>query len=140
MNLKTLLYSFVFTSCFISSNVKFTEKDILSVDEAFILSSRIIKNKVSVSWNIKPGYYLYKKSILIKSDTDFLKHNYVYQTQSTISDEFFGESLILNDFLQIDADLLQLPNTERKDIKIIYQGCAEGKYCYPEVIKSLQNR
>lgn len=140
MNLKILLYSFVFTSCFISSNVKFTEKDILSVDEAFILSSRIIKNKVSVSWNIKPGYYLYKKSILIKSDTDFLKHNYVSKNQSTISDEFFGESIIFKDFLEIDADLLQLPNTERKDIKIIYQGCAEGKYCYPEVIKSLQNR
>lgn len=140
MNLKTLLYSFVFTSCFISSNVKFTEKDILSVDEAFILSSRIVKNKVSVSWNIKPGYYLYKKSILIKSDTDSLKHNYVSKNQSTISDEFFGESIILKDFLEIDADLLQLPNTERKDIKIIYQGCAEGKYCYPEVIKSLQNR
>jgi thiol:disulfide interchange protein DsbD len=140
MNLKTLLYSFVFTSCFISSNVKFTEKDILSVDEAFILSSRIVKNKVSVSWNIKPGYYLYKKSILIKSDTDFLKHNYVSKNQSTISDEFFGESIIFKDFLEIDADLLQLPNTERKDIKIIYQGCAEGKYCYPEVIKSLQNR
>ena len=140
MNLKILLYSFVFTSCFISSNVKFTEKDILSVDEAFILSSRIIKNKVSVTWNIKPGYYLYKKSILIKSDTDFLKHNYVSKNQSTISDEFFGESIIYKDFLEIDANLLQLPNTERKDIKIIYQGCAEGKYCYPEVIKSLQNR
>ena len=140
MNLKTLLYSFVFTSCFISSNVKFTEKDILSVDEAFILSSRIIKNKVSVSWNIKPGYYLYKKSILIKSDTGSLKHNYVSKNQSTISDEFFGESIIYKDFLEIDANLLQLPNTERKDIKIIYQGCAEGKYCYPEVIKSLQNR
>ena len=140
MNLKTLLYSFVFTSCFISSNVKFTEKDILSVDEAFILSSRIIKNKVSVSWNIKPGYYLYKKSILIKSDTNSLKHNYVSKNQSTISDEFFGESIIYKDFLEIDANLLQLPNTERKDIKIIYQGCAEGKYCYPEVIKSLQNR
>ena len=140
MNLKILLYSFVFTSCFISSNVKFTEKDILSVDEAFILSSRIIKNKVSVSWNIKPGYYLYKKSILIKSDTGSLKHNYVSKNQSTISDEFFGESIIYKDFLEIDANLLQLPNTERKDIKIIYQGCAEGKYCYPEVIKSLQNR
>jgi len=137
MNLKILLYSFVFTSCFISSNLKFTEKDILSVDEAFILSSKIVKNKVSVSWNIKPGYYLYKKSILIKSDNDSLKHNYVSKNQSTISDEFFGDSIIFKDFLEIDANLLQLHPLERKDIKIIYQGCAEGKYCYPEVIKSL---
>ena len=137
MNLKILLYSFVFTSCFISSNVKFTEKDILSVDEAFILSSKIVKNKVSVSWNIKPGYYLYKKSILIKSDNDSLKHNYVSKNQSTISDEFFGDSIIFKGFLEIDANLLQLHPLERKDIKIIYQGCAEGKYCYPEVIKSL---
>ena len=137
MNLKILLYSFVFTSCFISSNVKFTEKDILSVDEAFILSSKIVKNKVSVSWNIKPGYYLYKKSIFIKANTDSLKHNYISKNQSTISDEFFGDSIIFKDFLEIDANLLQLHPLERKDIKIIYQGCAEGKYCYPEVIKSL---
>ena len=127
MNLKILLYSFVFTSCFISSNVKFTEKDILSVDEAFILSSKIVKNKVSVSWNIKPGYYLYKKSILIKSDNDSLKHNYVSKNQSTISDEFFGDSIIFKDFLEIDANLLQLHPLVSKDIKIIYKGCAEGK-------------
>ena len=137
MYLKILLYSFVFTSCFISSNVKFTEYDILSVEEAFILSSRIVKNKIFVSWKIKPGYYLYEKSILIKADTDSLRHNYISKNQSIISDEFFGESIIFKDFLEIDANLLQLHPLERKDIKITYQGCAEGKYCYPEVIKSL---
>ena len=34
MNLKILLYSFVFLSGFIFSNTQFEEKDILNVDEA----------------------------------------------------------------------------------------------------------
>ena len=137
MYLKLLLYSFVFLSGFIFSKVQFAEKDILSVDEAFIFSSKVENTKVYVSWSIKPGYYLYKKSILITANTDSLKYNYISKNQSTISDEFFGESIIFKDFLEIDANLLQLHPLERKDIKIIYQGCAEGKYCYPEVIKSL---
>ena len=137
MYLKSLLYSFVFLSGFIFGKVQFAEKDILSVDEAFIFSSKIENTKVVVSWNIEPGYYLYKKSILIKANSDSLKYNYISKNQSAISDEFFGESIIFKDFLEIDANLLQLHPLERKDIKIIYQGCAEGKYCYPEVIKSL---
>ena len=137
MYLKSLLYSFVFISGFIFGKVQFAEKDILTVDEAFIFSSKVENTKVIVSWNIKPGYYLYKKSIFIRTNADSLKHNYISKNQSTISDEFFGESIIFKDFLEIDANLLQLHPLERKDIKIIYQGCAEGKYCYPEVIKSL---
>ena len=137
MYLKLLLYSFVFLSGFIFGKVQFAEKDILTVDEAFIFSSKVENTKVIVSWNIKPGYYLYKKSIFIRANADSLKHNYISKNQSTISDEFFGESIIYKGFLEIDANLLQLHPLERKDIKIIYQGCAEGKYCYPEVIKSL---
>ena len=137
MYLKLLLYSFVFLSGFIFGKVQFAEKDILSVDEAFIFNSKVENTKVVVSWNIKPGYYLYKKSILIKANSDSLKYNYISKNQSAISDEFFGESIIFKDFLEIDANLSQLHPSERKDIKIIYQGCAEDKYCYPEVIKSL---
>ena len=77
MYLKLLLYSFVFLSGFIFGKVQFAEKDILSVDEAFIFNSKVENTKVVVSWNIKPGYYLYKKSILIKANSDSLKYNYI---------------------------------------------------------------
>ena len=137
MYLRSLLYSFVFLSEFIFSNAQFLEKDILGVDDAFVVDSLIEENKVLISWDIKPGYYLYKKSILIKSGNDTLEHSYVVKDESQISDEFFGESIILKGALKVEAELLDVNLANLQSIKVIYQGCAEGKYCYPKRIKSL---
>ena len=137
MNSRTLLYSFVFLSGFIFSNTQFEEKDILNVDEAFVVNTLIEKNKILISWDIKPGYYLYKKSILIKVGDDSLEHNYIIKNESKISDEFFGDSVILKGALKVDAKLSSFNLSRLQSIKIIYQGCAEGKYCYPKRVKSL---
>ena len=137
MNSRTLLYSFVFLSGFIFSNVQFEQKDILSVDEAFLLNTLIEENTIVLSWEIKPGYYLYKKSILIKVGDDSLEHNYIIKNESKISDEFFGDSVILKGALKVDAKLSDVNLSRLQSIKVIYQGCAEGKYCYPKRFKSL---
>jgi len=137
MNSRILLYSFVFLSGFIFSKAQFEEKQILNVDEAFVLNTSFLENKIFISWNIKPGYYLYKKSILIKSGNDTLEHSYVLKDESQISDEFFGESIILKGALKVEAELLDVNLANLQSIKVIYQGCAEGKYCYPKRIKSL---
>jgi len=136
MNLKILLYSFVFLSGFIFSNTQFEQNDILNVDEAFVVNSLIEENKILISWGIKPGYYLYKKSILIKTGNDYLKYKYILKNELKISDEFFGESIILKGAIQVVAELSDVNLGSLKGIKIIYQGCAEGKYCYPKTIKS----
>ena len=137
MNSRTLLYSFVFLSGFIFSNVQFEQKDILDIDEAFVVNSLIEENTIVISWDIKPGYYLYKKSILIKIGDDSLDHNYILKSESKISDEFFGDSVILKGALKVDAKLSSFNLSRLQSIKIIYQGCAEGKYCYPKRVKSL---
>ena len=137
MNSRSLLYSFVFLSGFIFSNVQFEQKDILSVDEAFLLTTLIEENTIVLSWEIKPGYYLYKKSILIKVGDDSLEHNYILKNESKISDEFFGDSVILKGALKVDAKLSDVNLSRLQSIKIIYQGCAEGRYCYPKRFKSL---
>ena len=136
MNFRNLLYSFVFLSGFIFSNNKFEQKDILNVDEAFRVSTLIEANKILISWDIRPGYYLYKKSILIKAGDDSLEHNYLLKNELKISDDFFGESVIFKGALKVDAELSDVNLGSFKGIKIIYQGCAEGKYCYPKTIKS----
>ena len=137
MNLRILLYSFVFLSGFIFSNTQFEQKDILDVDEAFLVNTLIEENRILISWNIKPGYYLYKKSILIKAGDDYLEHKYILKNELKISDEFFGESVILKGALQVDASLSNVNLSSLKSIKVIYQGCAEGKYCYPKIVKSI---
>ena len=137
MNLKILLYSFVFLSGFIFSNTQFEQKDILNVDEAFVVNTLIEENKILISWDIKPGYYLYKKSILIKAGKDYLKYKYISKNELKISDEFFGESIILKGAIQVVAELSDVNLRSLSNIEVIYQGCAEGKYCYPKRVKSI---
>ena len=122
MNSRFLLYSFVFLSGFIFSNVQFSQKDILNADEAFVLSSLILENKIFVSWDIQPGYYLYKKSIVVKAGDDILEHNHIIKNESKISDEFFGDSIIFKDVLKVEAELVHVNLGKPQSIEVIYQG------------------
>ena len=137
MNSKKLLYLFVFLSGFIFSNIPFEDNDLLNVDEAFIFNVEVKKNKIIASWEIKPGYYLYKKSISIQNSNNIVKHNFISKNELRVFDEFFGESVIFKDYLSIVAEMVDNEFSEFNDIKVAYQGCAEGKYCYPKIIKSL---
>ena len=137
MNSKKLLYLFVFLSGFIFCNTPFSENDLLDVDEAFIFDAVIKKNKVIASWKIKPGYYLYKKSILIQNDNTIIEHNFISKNELKVFDEFFGESIILKGYLSVIAEIVDADINEFNEIKVAYQGCAEGKYCYPKILKSL---
>ncbi len=137
MNSKSLLYLFVFLSGFIFSNIPFAENDLLNVDEAFIFSAEVKKNKIIASWEIKPGYYLYKKSISIQDSNNIIEHNFVSKNELRVFDEFFGESIIFKGYLSVVADIVDNDFSEFNNIKVAYQGCAEGKYCYPRIIKSL---
>ena len=125
MNSRVLLYAFVFLPGLIFAGGPFIDKKILDVDEAFIFKSSIVENKILISWKIKPGHYLYKKSILIQAGDKILKHNYRSKNELKISDEFFGESVIFKGALQVDAELSDVNLRSLKSIKIIYQGCAE---------------
>ena len=137
MNRKKLLYLFVFLSGFIFSNSPFADNDLLNVDEAFIFNAEVKKNKIIASWEIKPGYYLYKKSISIQNSNNIVKHNFISKNELRVFDEFFGESVIFKDYLSIVAEIVENEFSEFNDIKVAYQGCAEGRYCYPKMIKSL---
>ena len=137
MNSKKLLYLFVFLSGFIFSNTPFEDNDLLNVDEAFIFNAEIKKNKIIASWDIKPGYYLYKKSISIQNSNNIIEHNFVSKNELRVFDEFFGESIIFKGYLSVVADIVDNDFSKFNDIKVAYQGCAEGKYCYPRIIKSL---
>ena len=137
MNSKSLLYLFVFLSGFIFSNIPFAENDLLNVDEAFIFSAEVKKNKIIASWEIKPGYYLYKKSISIENSNNIIEHNFISKNELRVFDEFFGESIIFKGYLSVVADIVDNDFSEFNNIKVAYQGCAEGKYCYPRIIKSL---
>ena len=101
MNSKKLLYLFVFLSGFISGSTPFADNDLLNVDEAFIFNAEVKNNKIIASWEIKPGYYLYKKSISIQNSNNIVEYNFVSKNELRIFDEFFGESIIFLSLIHI---------------------------------------
>ena len=137
MKSQKLLYLFVFLSGFISGSTPFADNDLLNVDEAFIFNAEVKNNKIIASWEIKPGYYLYKKSISIQNGNNIVNHNFVSKNEFRVFDEFFGESVIFKGYLSVVAEMVDNEFSEVNDLKVSYQGCAEGKYCYPKVVKSL---
>ena len=91
------------------------------------ISSSIEKNKLSLSWDIKEGYYLYLSSILIEKDGLPVDHKIDEANILFHQDEFFGETKIIREILRISLkDFDQISNS-----KIFYQGCSDKGFCYP---------
>ena len=96
-------------------------------EDVFIFSSSKEKNKLSLSWDIKEGYYLYLSSILIEKDGLPVDHKIDEANILFHQDEFFGETKIIRGILRISLnDFDQISNS-----KIFYQGCSDRGFCYP---------
>jgi len=96
-------------------------------EDVFIFSSSKEKNKLSLSWDIKEGYYLYLSSILIETDGLPVDHKIDEANILFHQDEFFGETKIIREILRISLkDFDQISNS-----KIFYQGCSDKGFCYP---------
>ena len=96
-------------------------------EDVFIFSSSKEKNKLSLSWDIKEGYYLYLSSILIETDGLPVDHKIDEANILFHKDEFFGETKIIREILRISLkDFDQISNS-----KIFYQGCSDKGFCYP---------
>ena len=65
-----------------------------------------------------------------------IAHEFILLDESVINDEFFGESLVLQNTLVVRA-VYNFTDLQNAIITIEYQGCAAGKYCYPKQRKNI---
>ena len=133
---KNLLYSFLFLACSVNAQNQFNQNDILKVEEAFILNTQLIDNVINASWQIAAEHYLYKDSIKVIINNEAIAHEFILLDESIINDEFFGESLVLQNTLFVRA-IYNSTDLQNAIIIIEYQGCAAGKYCYPRQQKNI---
>ena len=117
---------------------QFNDKDvILKAEEAFVLSGLHSENIIKASWQIAPNHYLYKDSIKVFVNNSLIQHEFIsILNEEKIVDEFFGESVVLKNTVALQA-IYTNDNLSTAVIKIAYQGCAEGKYCYPKQLKTI---
>lgn len=113
---------------------------ILPVDSAFALTALIEANtNIVLMWNMPPGYYLYKKSLVVETSANTQPLTLTLSVGVTLSDEFFGDVEVYFDKLLLSLPLSQFDPTENGtiDLLVTYQGCAEKLYCYPLMQKNV---
>ena len=117
-----------------------TDAEFLPVDEAFEpVLIPVDGNTVEVSWQITPGYYLYKDKISVNTNTENVGLGSLELPKGkTKFDEFFGESEVY--VKDVFARLSLARSTSGRtnfDLEVNYQGCAEAGLCYPPTTRVL---
>lgn len=101
--------------------------------EAFtLLPAERQGDALKLSWNIAPGYYLYRHRILIEllAPTDTGLAAIRLPEGIAHVDEHFGQVRIYRSLLEATVPLTQKPAQALK-LRISYQGCADAGVCYP---------
>ncbi len=121
----------IFFSVLLFSGIAIAQTAPLQMDEAFRPSlSRISATEVAVTWEIEPGYYLYREYLSAKSD-DGSPLKLETPDGKIKEDPGFGSTEVYYDTAR--ATLVSDAST----IELTYQGCQDGGLCYRPVTKTI---
>ena len=98
-------------------------EEVLPVDEAFNFGFIPVDDAWLVFWQVLPGYYLYRDKIRITAGGEALEVD--IPRGGMLDDDIFGRVEVLEGYLE-----LVLPR-DGSGVEVSYQGCAQGRYCYP---------
>ncbi|MEL5415166.1 MULTISPECIES: protein-disulfide reductase DsbD [Serratia] len=98
------------------------------VDQAFAFDFKQQGSQVTLNWQIRPGYYLYRQQIKLVPQQATLGA-FTLPEGLSHKDEFFGEVAIFKQQLNLQVPLQQA--TANASLSVTYQGCAEAGFCYP---------
>lgn len=105
-----------------------TGNQFVPVDQAFAFDFKQQNDKLTLSWQIRPGYYLYRQQIKLVPQQATLGP-FELPAGITHKDEFFGEVAIFKEPLALVIPLLKA--ADNASLSVTYQGCAEAGFCYP---------
>ena len=104
------------------------------VDQAFAFDFSQQGSTVTLHWQVKSGYYLYRQKISIEPHNAALSPWQLPKGQPH-HDEFFGDSEIYPQ--TIDLPLTVTRTQENPTLVVSYQGCAAAGFCYPPETKTV---
>ncbi len=103
-------------------------------DQAFAFDFQQNQHDLNLTWQIKDGYYLYRKQIRITPE-----HAKIADVQLPQGvwheDEFYGKSEIYRDRLTLPVTINQA--SAGATLTVTYQGCADAGFCYPPETKTV---
>ena len=103
-------------------------------DQAFAFDFQQNQHDLNLTWQIKDGYYLYRKQIRITPEQAKIAD---VQLPPGVwhDDEFYGKSEIYRDRLTLPVTINQA--SAGATLTVTYQGCADAGFCYPPETKTV---
>lgn len=104
----------------------------IPADQAFAFDFQQNAHDLNLTWQIKDGYYLYRKQVSITPSQASIGPLQLPDGEWH-EDEFFGKSEIYRHQLTLPVALNQA--SKGATLTVTYQGCAEAGFCYPPETK-----
>lgn len=114
--------------------------EILDPEVAFrVVANVVSENSVELSWEIEPGYYLYKNKFSVESaNPNLTLAAYTFPTGKLKQDIAFGEVEVYYNSTKVSVPFQTTDAILNEfDITVAYQGCKEDSVCYPPIKKTL---
>ena len=132
---KSLLSLYAILICMFSNNIFASNQivlgdEILDPKDAFKMTITKIEDSLFLNWKIEKTYYLYQNSIKVINKDQSIAFDLIGDP-IVHKDEFLGETVIFRNNLALKIS----DQTERnlKNYEVIFQGCAEKRFCYTPI-------
>ena len=104
----------------------------IPADQAFVFDFQQNQHDLSLTWQVKEGYYLYRKQVSI---TPTKANVGALQMPAGVwhEDEFYGKSEIYRQRLSVPVTVNHAD--KGATLTVTYQGCADAGFCYPPETK-----
>ena len=120
----------MFSNNILASNQIVLGNEILDPKDAFKMTITETEDSLFLNWKIEKTYYLYKNSIKVINKDKSIAFDLIGDP-IVHKDEFLGETVIFRNNLTLEIS----DQTERnlKNYQVIFQGCAEKRFCYTPI-------
>jgi len=101
-------------------------------DQAFVFDFQQHQHDLTLNWQVKEGYYLYRQQIRVTPNQARIG-TLALPGGEMHEDEFYGKSEIYRQQLTLPLEVTQA--TKGATLTVTYQGCADAGFCYPPETK-----
>ena len=129
---------YMFSNNILALNQIGLSNKILDPEDAFKMKVSDIDDSLLLNWEIEKTYYIYQNSIKVLNKNKLVKFKLI-GNPVVHTDEFLGETVIYRDSL--DLKMLDQNEQNLMSYEVIFQGCAEKRFCYTPIkvkLSSLQ--
>lgn len=106
--------------------------NVIPADQAFIFDFQQNQHDLNLTWQVKDGYYLYRKQVSITPASATITEPQLPASEWH-EDEFYGKSEIYRQRLSVPITVNQAD--KGATLTVTYQGCADAGFCYPPETK-----